>query len=178
MQPKNSLQNILLFCFLSGLVLFGAWRLQNWLYPPRDRVAEVNAKMWSDLHTRVPGTTLAVAPVIPTLGGAAQLAADAAIAQYLAERNYKLPPAPKQELAKQEPKHEAKAQVPPPKPAAPRRANVPDKVVRIGSDAYKLEVVLTSLGAGVESVVLTQFQAADKMGRPEASSEVKTTSNL
>jgi YidC/Oxa1 family membrane protein insertase len=162
MQPKNSLQNILLFFLLSALVIFGSWRLQTWLFPPQPNLAEAKLIM-----TRAAGTGgVAATPAIPTLGGAAQLAVNAALAEYLAEHNYKLPRLAKQEPAKKEDQQQAKAQPPAPKPAAPPRQAFPRKIVQIGGDSYKLDVLLTSLGAGVQRLVLTQFLAADRMGRP------------
>ncbi len=106
MQSKNSLQNILLFFLLSALVVFGSVRLQSWLFPPQPQLPP-EAKLWS---TRAAGTGVAAASDIPTLGGFAQLATNVVVTQYLAEHNYRLPPTPKQELAKQEAKEQAHAQ--------------------------------------------------------------------
>jgi YidC/Oxa1 family membrane protein insertase len=168
MQPKNSLGNILFFFVLSGLVLLGAWRLQNWLYPPRVLLPP-EAKSTSDLSARAAADALA--PAVPGLGAAAQLAVQARVAEYVAEHNYHLPPLKPE--PKPQPKEEPKvAKAPPPKAAPPSQVVSQAKPtdVRIGGDGFKIEAGLTSLGAGVYRLILTQFKAADSMGRPEDAS--------
>jgi YidC/Oxa1 family membrane protein insertase len=161
MQPKSNTLNLILFLALSFLLLVGSSLFQHWMWPkpvPTKSVAKlsIDARQYGDLVLRVSsGAT------VPAMSGAMPLnvLADAAVAQDLAHRKYQLPA-----LAKQEPK-------PPPAPPV-RAATQPaakHQIVQLGGPGYKMDVAFTSRGAGVQSLVLRDFQAADANGRSEDS---------
>jgi YidC/Oxa1 family membrane protein insertase len=164
MQPKNSLWNFLLFFVLSASVMIGWVVLQNRLQPPRkdpleaaraQRAAE-EARQWSDVVARTVGS--AATPGVPGLGNAAQAYVDTKVADWLAERSYNLPV-----IAQQQPKPE-----PPKERPAVVQQNAKHEEIQLGNDESNLKVVLTSRGAGVQSVMLNQFRAATAEGQPAA----------
>jgi YidC/Oxa1 family membrane protein insertase len=169
MQPKSNTWNVVLFFVLSALTILGWVFLQRWLQPPpppyvppsREELAlsKVPDKDKPGLLSEIVAMLAVPAPV-PGVGLVAQLSADAAIAQYAAVHDFK-PPA----LVKAEPKPP-----PPPKsPPKPLEPKPPGKrtYVELGGEGYKLQVKLTSRGAGVARVVLVHFRGADRMGLPE-----------
>ncbi len=162
MQPKNSLWNYLLFFVLSALVLMGSVYLQSRFQPPKKDLpltpmqAELmrqEAAQWSNAIARTLATSST--PGVPGLGSVAQLWTDAKTANWLGGRS-QLPV-----VAQAEPKPA------PPKERPPVvKANTKHEVLQIGDDDSNLKVVLTSRGAGVESVVLNRFHGATDMGKP------------
>jgi YidC/Oxa1 family membrane protein insertase len=160
MPPQTNTRNLLVFMVLSSLIFAGSIWLQNWLMPPKPHQASeptlsrADAHAWSELAVRAPAS--AVLPGVPGLGTAAQIYADTTLARWLAAREYRLPV-----VRRPEPKAEPPAPAVAAKPAAPRKA------IPIGhDDGFKIRAVLTTHGAGVQSLVLTQFQAANRLGRP------------
>ena len=53
-----------------------------------------------------------------------------------------------------------------PPPAVVQRPAAPHEEITLGGEGFNLTTVVTTRGAGVQSVVLNHFQAADEMGRP------------
>jgi YidC/Oxa1 family membrane protein insertase len=165
MQPRSNFWNYLLFFVLSALVFAGSVFLQRWLQPA-PLVVPKEVSEARDLQGRIAGAA-AMSPAASGPALAAQLAADAQLAQYFAAHDYRLPKNPAAQ-------NEAKAEPPRHKPEPPPRtdpvANLPSaphQVVHIGGKDFKLYITLTSLGGGVQQVILTQFKAADEWGRPE-----------
>src|SRR5207244_12676432 len=150
MQPKQNIWNIILFTVLSFLVLIGWSQLQHWLWPPppppeRPVALNLDWRPWTDLLALSSGSALTTA--VPGAGNLSQLATDMAVARWLAGER------PKLELAR-------RAE---PKPQLPKMEALPagkHEVITLGGESFNLEVVVTSKGAGVRSVVLTRFKAA------------------
>jgi YidC/Oxa1 family membrane protein insertase len=158
MQPKQNTWNLVLFVVLSALVLVAWGRLQHWIAPPprpsRPVVMRLpEPRLWADLPARALGGT--VTPAVPTVGNLAQLTADMALVYWAAER-------PKAELARK-PEREVQPPRELPKPPLPAGKH---EIVSMGGEGFNLQATLTSRGAGVQSLVLTRFKAADEMGRP------------
>jgi YidC/Oxa1 family membrane protein insertase len=157
MEQKNN-ANFILFIVLTCLILSGSLMLQSWLNPPRPHQApslSIKPAGWFDMVARTSGPL-----VVPSLlgpGGAWQLSASLEAAQWLAKVEYRLPATL---VAKEEPKPAPKVR--------PVAVGPPAKhqEVQLGDDQFNLKVRLTSKGAGVLSVTLNQFQAADSDGRP------------
>src|SRR2546425_6133627 len=155
-------RNFLIFITLSFLLIFASTFIQNWLSPPRPPQAPTkklpaDRYLASDLAARTQ-STLAATPGMPGIGAAVQLATDARIAEWsVSGRNQTA-------LVR---KGEAKPEPPrPPPPAVAQQAGAPRQEIEIGGNGYNLTVLLTSHGAGVESLILNQFKAADEYGRP------------
>ena len=53
--------------------------------------------------------------------------------------------------------------VEPPKPASPPRE--PQDLIELGNSSFNLKVLLTTRGGAVQQVILTKFDAADRLGR-------------
>jgi YidC/Oxa1 family membrane protein insertase len=173
MESKSNFQNLLLFIVLSALILAGSTWLQMRLHPPQTPeqkpAAELNFQKpgeLADLQARMVGTALS-GPAMGGFGSAAQLAASADVARYLAGQDYRLPatslaasppPAEPRKL-----KRPALAKAPPAVELPP----APHKEVDIGGPDFKLQAKLTSTGGGVLQVIANQFKAADEWGRPE-----------
>jgi YidC/Oxa1 family membrane protein insertase len=154
MESKTSTGNLLLFLVLTLVILFGAQFLQYKLFPPPPRPPaklRVDPKLFGEVLLSTPG--FALAPGVPGLGHAAPMSADTLLPQWLAEQK----PAVAQ---KPQPK-------PPPKEPVAARPSAKPVEIPLGGAGYKLDVVLTSRGAGVQSVILNQFKGADQWGRPE-----------
>ena len=65
---------------------------------------------------------------------------------------------------------EAKPQPkPPPAPIPPpvKIVQGPHKEIQVGGEDFNIDAVLSTHGAGVQRLILTHFQAADRMGKPE-----------
>src|SRR5262249_6449911 len=95
-------------------------------------------------------------PAVPGAGNLSQLATDIAVAHWSAAER------PKTELAR---KAEKEPQPPKEPPKPPRPAGKHEEIA-MGGDGFNLQVVITLPDAGVQSVVLSHFKAADEMGRP------------
>ena len=166
MQPKNNTWNVVLFFVLSALTILASVFLQRWLQPPPPPYtppANETLALGTVTDKGKPGllsemvAMRAMPPPVPGVGSLAQLSADAAVAQYLAKHDFR-PPL----VAKAEPKPP-----PPPPKSIEHRPPAKREYAELGGEGYKLQVKLTSLGAGVARVVLTKFRGADRMGRPE-----------
>jgi YidC/Oxa1 family membrane protein insertase len=150
-------RNLILFIALSFALLGGWTAFQNWMWPRKPRqlppTPPVEASNWPFAGE----TRQKQDHIVYALSSASLLATAAApdsLGQVVTElavmARHTPPPPPKVEPPK----------VQPPTPT------VPPESIPFGDDSYKLKVVLTTHGAGVESVTLNQFQAADKWGRP------------
>jgi YidC/Oxa1 family membrane protein insertase len=156
MQPKQNIWNLVLFVVLSTLILFGWNRLQNWLWPPPPRpwppiAMKLDPSQWADLLALAAGS--AATPTVPGAGHLSQLSADLAVAYWAPQEHLKAAWARKSQPPKQPPK------------VVPLPAGEHEEIT-LGGEAFNLQVVVTSRGAGVQKVVLTRFKAADEMGRP------------
>lgn len=154
-------RNFILFVVLSVLILSGWPLLQNWLWPPPPRKPPeettkliVDSRQYSDLYLRAP-VAVALAPVTPGVGGAFELLTEVALAHPSHRDPIRLA------LAR---RPEAKPK--PPQDDVARRVKTAPRILTLGDDSSNLKVQLTSRGAGVESVVLNKFQAANAMGLP------------
>ncbi len=157
MQQKN----FILFLTLSCLILMGWSLLQTWLWPTPPRKPpeattklSIDSRQFSDVYLRAPGA-VAVAPAAPGMGSPFQLLTQVALAHPSNRDPIRLV------LARQtEPK---------PKPAeqdTARRPKVEPRTITLGDDSSNLKVQVTTRGAGVQSVILNKFQAANALGRP------------
>jgi YidC/Oxa1 family membrane protein insertase len=159
MQPKTNSWNLLLFLVLSLLILVGSTLLQSKLHPPQGQPDNrfepppvvKNPPLWCDLLLRM-SASAQTAPIVG-LGQEADLVTGLAVAKFLEERKYQLPRAI---AVKPEPPKEA-ITGPPPK----------HEEIALGNDEFRLKATVTTLGAGVQSVTLTRFKAANAEGRPE-----------
>ena len=162
MQPKSNTLNLILFAILSFIILVGWQLLQRWLSPPPKNTIPIRPEVWSDMAVR--SGALSIGPGVPGLGDAIQNAANLRIAKYLGDWNYHPPAAVAQEPKK------------PPQPVAEIKPQAPSgerKTFWLGDDSrYYLRVKVTSLGAGVESVFLNQFEAATAIMRRHCGADV------
>jgi YidC/Oxa1 family membrane protein insertase len=167
MQARN-----LILWFVTSLILMVGWAalLQRWYPPPKrePRVALPAPPLWS----AVPGELEALMAHAPgdVLGRAGSLAANLAVANWSAA----------------EPAQEAKAPAKPPdkapaanagaanaglqEPAAQAVVAAKHEETILGSKApdspYNIQVVFTTEGGGIKSLVLNKFPEADSLGRP------------
>jgi YidC/Oxa1 family membrane protein insertase len=154
MQQKN----FIVFLVLSLAILVGWSWLQMHLWPPKppekkdtDQVEE-QAKKPAPLPRNV-GAALAVADRLSGAPGITDAVWLAALARGVTDVFPRLEtPA----VAKAPEKKE--------KPPAPTEAKARD--IPLGGAGYHIQAVLTTRGAGVKSLTLTQFKAADRDGRP------------
>jgi YidC/Oxa1 family membrane protein insertase len=157
MQPKSNNANLILFLALSFLLLVGSSLVQRWLAPPPQPKAAtlpVNPQLLGALILH--GSNAAMLPAVSGVVAADVVAVDTAVAQDLARRQYRLPP-----LAEQPPKPPAEKPV---QVAAQRSAK--HEEIPFGGPRYKLEGLFTSRGAGVQKLILNDFNGADADGRP------------
>jgi YidC/Oxa1 family membrane protein insertase len=163
MQPKTNTLNLILFAILSFAIIFGWQFLQIWLYP-RQQPLPGEAAATCDLVFRDYG--LIAAPGVPGLGDAARESTNQAIARYVAGRNYQLPKIVAQEMKKPPAVQEGRVAQERKVELKPRRPAQRKDDIWLGNDDFYIKVNLTSLGGGIKCLVLTQFKAADQMGRP------------
>jgi YidC/Oxa1 family membrane protein insertase len=167
MQPKQNTLNFILFIILSSFIFLGWGALQNWLWPPPPRpkqtvVWKLNSRQVADLLACAPGST--VTSAAPGIGNLSQLTTALQVSDWASRQSPRPQVAVKPE---NEPPVPKAAPLPPAKP----------ELITLGGAGYNLRVVLTTQGAGVQSVVLTarssperwQFLGANTMGRPEDS---------
>src|SRR6516164_5804140 len=154
MEPKVDTRNWIIFAILAITVFVGSSLLQNYFFPPKHPEQAAGSSFV------IPG--ILPTPGVPGIGAIAQEATNQWLASYLSSRNYRLPPALAKEGGKQAaPPPQATVQLKP-------QATAPRKEIWMGNEEnFNLRVKLTSFGAGVESLILTQFQAASAMGLPE-----------
>src|SRR5712691_12142707 len=152
-------KNTLLFFALSLLIFVSWFWIQHKIWPPLERpkpepaAAKLpdNPYLWGELSVRA---ALAATPGVPGIGSASILAAEIATAEKAAKER-KDPVVARKAEPKREPVKE--------EPAA---AAMPRRTFTLGDDNTNLRVVVTSHGAGVQSVTLNKFQEADAEGRP------------
>src|SRR5262249_7568860 len=151
------------FTVLVAVSFVASALLRTWLYPPKPELPP-EAKALSDFLVR--RGAVAISQSVPALDDAVQNETNWQLAKYVANRRYRLPYVPVAAESKKESKP-AVAKKPQPPVAQKPLPRAEHKKYWLGDDSFFLKVKLTSLGAGVESVLLTQFKAASKMGRPE-----------
>src|SRR5262245_23213209 len=156
MEPRVDTRNWIIFAILAITVFVGSSLVQNYFFPPKRPDQSASS---SFVIPAIPPT-----PGVPSVGAIAEEATNQWLASYLSSRNYRLPPAVAKEDGKQAaPPPQATVQLKP-QPTAPR------KEIWMGNEEnFNLRVKLTSFGAGVESLILTQFQAARSRGRHQDS---------
>jgi YidC/Oxa1 family membrane protein insertase len=157
MQPKQNTTNLILFVVLSSLVLFGWGILQHQLYPPKPRpvVWRVDSREWADLVASASANSGTAA--VGGMGNVSRLAAEMAVAPWAEDQRLNLRLAHKAEVKPAAPKE------------APQVAPLPPakhETITLGGTGYNLQAVVTTQGAGIESVELTHFKAANQMGQP------------
>jgi YidC/Oxa1 family membrane protein insertase len=166
MQQKN----LLLFCVLSFVILIGWSRLQLYLWPPAPKqpppAVEGDPWPWRSLPAAAQGEVvgrlwLVPVPPAPGLESAYRLATAVAVTDSAGERQ--------RLVAAYQPKPK---EPPPPQPEVVAAA--PHRKVPLGNPSYHLSAVLTSRGAGVQSLVLNKFQKADSLGQPVYEEDRKT----
>src|SRR5262245_11643300 len=137
---SKNLLNLLLFFVLAGGLIAGWYYLDSQV-PPKPPVDEKKVALAK--------TPKEAAGAVGGMGGlsAGPLAAMPALAA----------PKPEKEKEKEKPKP-----VEPPKPAGPAE---PHALTALGGDDFFLKVLLNSKGAGVQQLILTQFDEADRIGR-------------
>jgi YidC/Oxa1 family membrane protein insertase len=166
-------RNYILFVVLSVLVMGGwLWIEQNYLRPPPQAKKE-QTKAPPRLTPKEEAIALG-AGLIGEQGMAGTLAGGPWLLALESLKAYVPPPARWAQIA--EPLRPALFLLPTaPLPAlalvaqlnaAVPAAAAPPVITRLGGDGYHLDVNLTSLGAGVRSLTLRQFQGANYLGRP------------
>lgn len=160
-QPKN----LLLFIVLTVLILVGWHQLSVRLWPPRSRPTpppeEKSPWVWENLRPREQSEVFArlaaaAAPAgagVDTIGSTATAAAVADWSVHQENRVVKREPEPRPEIKKGAP------------PA-------PHYAIQMGDDQSSLKVALTTLGGGVESVILNHFPQATSEGKPDGNPPV------
>jgi YidC/Oxa1 family membrane protein insertase len=161
MQPQQ--KNLLIFFVLSFLIFVGWSALQNYLWPPKaktpapkdDSVEVAKPHPWGDLPPQAIAAQVGLAAPIagaPVTDPVPQLASQVGVVNWTAER----------------PKFWAlKTNLPPPEPVVKKPKQEAPRSIVLGNDSsYNLHVTLTTLGAGVEKVILNDFQEANELGRP------------
>jgi YidC/Oxa1 family membrane protein insertase len=149
MQQKN----LIAFVVLSVLVLVGWTLLMSWLAPKKKGLEAVQWEHWPrQAQNEYAATRLLTTPAAGWSGldGAVRLATDLRLFP-------NLPSPPTQ------PSEPAPVVASAPRPQPPAHYGPP---VVLGGDGFDLQVTLTPKGAGVEQVVLTHFQDADRLGLP------------
>lgn len=154
-------RNLLVFFILTFLI-FTSWSfIESRIWPrkprPRNKTNTTQAEkplrtdpmLWADVTGR------AAFPGIPGLGTAAALATDVGIAEWASRERSGMAIV----LARQA-REAAKAK------AKPAQVNKREEVA-LGGEGFNFDVVLTTRGAGVQSLILNQFKAANELGRPE-----------
>src|SRR5262245_16494645 len=154
-QPRNTL----IFFILSALVFVGVTLLQNWLWPPKPRPPappQLPADRWlaADLAARTQAA-LYVSPALPGVAGAVQLATEARVAEWAVTGRFRA-------LAARKPEDKPAAPPQPP-PAVAKLPAAPHEVIPMGGPGFNYSLVLTSRGAGVQSLTLNAFEGATKM---------------
>jgi len=168
MQQKN----LIVFLLISMLILFLWLPLKHTIWrppvPPPPPLRLPNQHLWAGLPGQLvmaafPGTA-GIGPALPQLAQVA-LADWSADEQKTWMSNWLA--AKEKKPAEPKPKPAAQVAVQPPKPVKPV-VQAPQKDVVLGdADGFNLLVTITpDGGGGVKSLVLTQFQEADRLGRP------------
>lgn len=157
-------RNFVLFVLLT-FVLFAGWSLvQTWLWPPPPRKPRVvsqkeaappaesalpkrfaDPRLWGDLLAQTPAVVTGL-PGLPGMAGACTLLADARLADPEAQALLRAAARVAREAST---------------PRAPHRE------IALGDESFNLQAVLTTRGAGVQSLTLNRFQGASDMGLPE-----------
>jgi YidC/Oxa1 family membrane protein insertase len=155
-------RNLILFVVFTFIIMMGWARLGEYLYPRPRRVLLPYPPLWSALPSQLQAVA---AGTNPTVGGAAAVATQVAIASWSAEKQE----APVAAAKPEPPKPQAPALVEKPLPKQPP---VKREEIALGSDSgdsrFNAQVVLTTWGAGVRMLVLNKFPEADRFGRPAA----------
>lgn len=155
------MQNKNLFPFLvCALLIMVGWAvISNKLWPPKKAAVDETPRLvlpdpmlWAGLPSQAPAAAL---PAMPGLSGAANLATQLALAEW-SGGPLKAPPSPKVE------KPAKVARATPPRPKQPHIEDIP-----LGGPGFNLQVALTTRGAGVEGIVLPEFQEATTEGKPD-----------
>jgi YidC/Oxa1 family membrane protein insertase len=160
-------KNLFFFCLLAILIFLGYMQLQALLYPVRPKphppeppVRLPQPGLWASLPADV-GAIAGDAPGGAGLAGAVRLAASAGT---LSKWSAGQPVA----LAKKEPEKPPEPKIvpkPEPEPAAQHREIVMGDASE--DSRFNMKVILTSKGAGVQSLTLNKFAQADRLGRPD-----------
>lgn len=154
-------KNVVLFVILSGLTLIGLNLLQRALWPPQPPhhvVKLPEARLWGALPAQV-GAAIGQLPAAPGMGAPGSVAAQILLAEWSAG----LPPVLATKRKEPAPPTE-RAVAKKPVPIVPRAPHLEN--ITLGDDGrFNLRVSLTTLGAGVQQVVLNRFQEADAEGR-------------
>jgi YidC/Oxa1 family membrane protein insertase len=159
MQAKQNTGNLILFVVLSSLVLFAWGILQHQLFPPKPRpvaALHVEAAQVADLLARTSAN--ASTPGVPGVGNLSRLATDMAVGRWAAQER------PNLQLA-----HKPEVKPPAPRKAPQQIAPLPPakhETITLGGKGYNLQAVVTTQGAGIQSVELRHFKAADELGQP------------
>jgi YidC/Oxa1 family membrane protein insertase len=158
MQQKN----VVVFVILSSLIIFGWPLVHKWVWPPPPRAPQqpavklpLESRQYADLYLHAPSAVV-LAPAVPGVGSALHLLTEAGLAHPATPGPLRLALA-----RKAEPKPR-----PTPEAVAARRPKVEPRTITLGDDSFNLKVQVTTHGAGVQSVVLNKFQAANAMGLP------------
>lgn len=154
-------KNLLLFLFVTFALFMGWQALVNQIWPPPKRpplekpIVLPSDRMWSSLPGHAQGVIEQASVGVPGLGNACQLAAQTAIAEWSAGQR----------------EHWVRPEPTPPPPPEPTPPPAPVETITLGdSERFNLQVVLTSKGGGVQSVVLNQFEQANRLGLPAGES--------
>lgn len=151
--------NIILFVLLSALVI-GGWLWYQSLYPPTppekkgDEQAQKDKKLPRKLTRTEAQATIAVRIVAAPCWQFGTLADVALLRHDLQVARATFPPMPEKkggEVAKKEP---------------PKKNEAPVATYVLGGDDFHLSVGVTTRGAGVQRLTLTNYQAANYLGQP------------
>jgi YidC/Oxa1 family membrane protein insertase len=161
-------RNFILWLVTSLLLMFGwAALMQRWYPAPKrePKVALPVPPLWSTVPPELEAL-MAHAPG-DVLGRAGSLAANLAVANWSAAE-----PVQEAKAPARPPEKPPAANAPPQEPAADAVIAAKHEEPALGSKApdspYNIQVVFTTEGAGIKSLVLNKFPEADRLGRPAA----------
>jgi YidC/Oxa1 family membrane protein insertase len=159
-------RNIILWLVTSFLLMFGwAALMQRWYPPPKrePKIALPVPPLWSTVPPELEGL-MANAPG-DVLGRAVSLAGNLAVANWAAGE-----PVKDEKAAAKPPEKMPAANAPPQEPAAQAVIAAKHEETVLGSKApdspYNIQVIFTTEGAGIKSLVLNKFPEANSLGRP------------
>ena len=143
-------KNLILFIILTVLILVGWQQLSSRLWPPRPRpIPEPTTVLAPEWNSFLAAVAMPGSGGVEAVGPAA---ADLAVADWSVHpENWLVKSAP-------EPK---KAEVKKAEPAAPHYE------VQLGDDQSSLKVTATTLGGGIEGVILNHYPQATSDGKPD-----------
>jgi len=151
---KNGLNIVLFLVFATGLTFLFLYADKHWIKRPEKPVPQQPVVEAEEMKKAV----RAVAGLLATAVEDAKQQGEEEARREAEERARNRQKAPSWAVAG------VAATIPSPRPL-PRQPGKPIRLIALGGDDYYNKVLLTTVGGGVQQVVLPRFDAADRLGR-------------